>query len=224
MDDRELLQLVRMALEAEDLGAEGAGAPPRLRLAGAGAHPAHIRAFRFAGGLIAAAAALALAVVIMAPTPAPPPAPLVSNDSHRQPPAPPPEIVTPPSDTATAQAAATGGFVFVVYRAADGTCDCKELKRPQWSGGKRLAEIGRQELLDAVLGSRCTSSAERMVVLAVEGPADMLPGATAAAERVASRLASAPPLWNEDISSIASAAMPDLPQGSTVVAKSVAMR
>ena len=63
-DDRELLQLARMALEAEDLeGGEGAHAPIRFP----GAAPSHVRAFRMAGGLIAAAAVLATSVVMMVP-------------------------------------------------------------------------------------------------------------------------------------------------------------
>jgi len=215
MDDTELLQLTRMALEAEDLGAEGAGAPPRLRLAGAG--PSYVRAFRLAGGLIAAAAALALVLVIMAPRPTAPSLPPVADG-----PATVPESASAPAFAVKETPAPDSTILLAVYSDNDGNCECAQWKCPKWDTAKRLADVGRKEFLDTVMHGACSAGAERVVVLAVSGPADTLTQTTEAAERVATRLASVP-TWHEDLSAYANAAMPDLPRGSTVVAKSLAM-
>jgi hypothetical protein len=77
--------------------------------------------------------------------------------------------------------------------------------------------------VDAALKSPCTPDANRVVVVAVSAPADVISRSAELAERAASCIASAPPTWHEDISAYATAAMPDLPKGATVVAKSLAM-
>jgi hypothetical protein len=213
MDDTELLQLARMALEAEDLGAEGAGAPPRLRLAGAG--PSYVRAFRFAGGLIAAAAALAFVVVIMAPRPQGPLTPPIANRSSALP-------DEPAVTIAEAAPAPDQTMLLIVYQDPDGACDCAQWKNPLWARGKRLTDVGRKELLDTVMHEACSTSAERAVVFAVSGPQDSLSKATHAMEQVANRLASIP-TWHEDLSAYANAALTDLPKGTTVAATSLAM-
>ncbi len=218
MDDRELLELTRMAMEVEDLESGGVSGP-RLRLVGAPESPAERfrRGLMFAGGLIAAAACLAMAVAVLAPrVPSGPPAvgPMARGEGDRSKPL---MVAENPKAAAPEQC-----VLLAVFQGEDG-CRCTEFKRQEWAGGKRLADVGRKELLDAVFETPCTNGAERVVVVAVAGPADSLPKTTEAAEAIASRLASAPPTWHEDITSYAAAAMPDLPKGATVVAKSLAM-
>jgi hypothetical protein len=209
--DRELLQLARMATEADELESGEAEVVP-LRFPGAS--PGHVRAFKLAGGLIAAAAALATSVVMLVPRETRQDAPMVAQGEPETSVLPvDDEQLTPPEKC----------MLLAVYRTPDGSCDCVQIHPHEWEGGKKLAEVTRNELVDAALKSPCTNDADRVVVMAVSAPADVIGKSAEAAERVASRIASAPPTWHEDISAYATAAMPDLPKGATVVAKSLAM-
>src|ERR1043165_3078700 len=210
MDDRELMQLARMALEAEDLENGGAAHAP---LKFPGASPAHVRAFRFAGGLIAAAACLAGAIVGLAPRPAP-------NTTAVRPLAENPGGVLPEINIAKQ---AEKCVLLAVFRTADGSCDCVQMRQQQWEGGKRLAEVGRAELVNAVMKSASTNEANRVVVVALSAPAGVDHDSAEAAERIATRIASAPAAGPEAITPWATGAMPALPPGTTVVAKSLAM-
>lgn len=211
-------------MEVDDIeaGAE-AERGPRLRLVGDHRRDSRAdqlrRGLMFAGGLIAAAACLAVTVSVLSPHPVVPsatrPSPIASGDTE----APGVVIATNPGATAPSEQC----IVMAVFRGQDGSCDCMQWKRQEWAGGKRLADVGRKELLDAVFQAPCTNAADRVVVLAFAGPPDSLPKTTEDAEAIANRIAAAPPTWHEDISSYASAAMPDLPKGSTIVAKSLAM-
>jgi hypothetical protein len=223
MDDRELLELTRMAMEVDDLeaGAESSHGP-RLRLVGDHRRESRAdqlrRGLMFAGGLIAAAACLAVAVSVLSPHPV---APAMKRPSIAQGNTEAPGVVIATNSGATTPSEQC--IVMAVFRGQDGSCDCMQWKRQEWAGGKRLADVGRKELLDAVFQAPCTNAADRVVVLAFSGPPDSLPKTTEDAEAIANRIAAAPPTWHEDISSYASAAMPDLPKGSTIVAKSLAM-
>lgn len=212
MDDRELMELARMAMEAEEMES------PRSRLRLAGTAPAHVRAFRLAGGLIAAAACLATAVVMLAPRPTPAPPPIVEGPSENggTPEAPKLAHVEPPKNTDQC-------MLLAVFRGPDGVCDCMQWKKQEWEGGKKLAQVDRNELVGAVMKAPCTTSAERVVVVAMEGPADSLPQSPEAVQQIANRIAAAAPAGHEDVSAYASAAMSGLPKGATVVAKSIAM-
>ena len=193
MNDRQLEALVRMALEAERLEAS---APPASAVAAGRWRLAWL------GAGLAAAAAVAIAFIVVFPR------------------APSPIAIVPVDRPAVAGAIPEQSVVFAIFREADGECSCIQTHEPEWEGGRRLADVGRSELLDVVFRDPCTTALQHVLVVAVSGKAGTVPATSADAERLAAALPEEP-LADADLSSLAYDAMPDLPPGSTVVARSV---
>ena len=164
---------------------------------------------------LAVAAMLAIASVVMWLAPAPtaqsvpvvPGAKLAQNN---------PGVKTPttrpaprPSLTQTVPAVATTGVrpapvqaanarqcvVLAIVQSTDGACRCVNLAPHQWADLQGHSEDQhRAELLAVPVRTACSLSGHRLVLVAIEGPADCLPRTDAQAERIAECLAEAPKL------------------------------
>ncbi len=249
MDDRRLQRLVKMAVEAERLEHPAAGgvAGEVLTATEGSEHLSLARRDRawwraaWIGGGLAAAACLTIAfVMVRLPGPAPTriakgggagpevqPIPRERGGSE------PGEVVPLPRRDATESG---GGMVelasrrsesdeavlFAVYRGANGSCECVQMNDPDWGSEKRLADVSRHELLRAGLQDSCMTMAPEVVVIGVEGKRGTLPSSRQHAETIARRLGEQS-LRGRDVSSLAYAAMPDLPTGTVVVAEKVSI-
>lgn len=220
MDDRELEQLLRMAREAEELA--DSAIPASITLV----RPLWRRPRVWAGlSTLAAAAAVTVVWTLVPRTVAPPSVPTTYP------------IAAAPESPATAtpdepesqpirlvKGMDPGGpeqsVVFAIFRDPAGGCSCVQLENADW-GSRRLADVGRDELLAAALDNPCTTLARQVLVVGVSGKPGTVPTTHDDAERLATRLSSVPLNEHQDVSLAAYAAMPDLPIGSTVVAEAV---
>lgn len=228
LNDRQLQQLLRMAAEAEELAESSLQVMPASRTWSAGG-----RRRTWVGiSSLAAAAALALGVFVALPSrpPAPLPtdgglaiAPTIDELPIDPPPAAPVEkeahspvrLVTGDSGADPEQS-----VLFAIFRDPGGDCSCVQLRETDW-GDKRLADVGRDELLAAALGDPCTTLAGQVLIVGVSGRPGSVPTTRLDAETLATRLAHVPMSEHQDVSLAAYAALPQLPPGSTVVAEAV---
>jgi hypothetical protein len=215
MTDRELERLLRMALEVEQLAGDS---PVVVRGAGRRARTAMWL------GLSSLAAAAAVVFVSWPRTTSPTaitPAPI--SLTPEAPASPAIELRDVPLVRITKADEpddAEQSVVFGIFRGPEGECSCVQLTETDW-GDRRLADVGRNELLAAVLGDPCTTMARQLLVVAVSGKPGSVPNSRADAETLALRLAHVPINEHQDVSLAAYAAMPQLPAGSTVVAEAV---
>lgn len=211
MNDQRINELVRMAMEVEELESEGQGAPG-LRLAGSGVLPRRVgglgghRAWWVAAGTaLAAALALAIALPIYlkpsrteivtnpAPsdlTPVEPPAlPVPANIVT---------VVTLPMCTpdlsksypvrsgfsTVSSSDPQGSAVVTIYPRVRGNAPCVQVWAHQWSENRCLGEVPAQEIKAAATDSLCNVGNQTLVV-ALAGPRKALPKTQAEAEGLA---------------------------------------
>lgn len=222
MDDSELQQLLRMAREAEELAesADPVSIPlrPVWRRPGAWAGLSGLAAAAAIAWMVAPGAGPSvtpadLSPIVLAPEEAAPPEPMETAMENTD--TPPVRIVNTKPAVEPEQS-----VVFAIFRDPEGGCSCVQMEDADW-GTRRLADVGRNELLAAVLDEPCTTMARQVLVVGVSGKPGTLPASHDAAERLALRLASVPINEHQDVSLAAYAAMPELPIGSTVVAEAV---
>lgn len=85
--------------------------------------------------------------------------------------------------------------VLAIVQSTDGACRCVNLAPHQWADLQGHSEDQhRAELLAVPVRTACSLSGHRLVLVAIEGPADCLPRTDAQAERIAECLAEAPKL------------------------------
>ncbi len=246
MDDRRLQRLVKMAVEAERLEHPAAGgvAGEVLTATDGSEHLSLARRDRvwwraaWIGGGLAAAACLTIAFVMVRP-PGPAPTRIAKGDGagsevqpvpHEVSGSEPAEVAILPrteSDEGTVKLASNRSesdeaVLFAVYRGANGSCECVQVNDPDWGSEKRLADVSRHELLRAGLQDSCMTMAPEVLVIGVEGKRGTLPSSRQHAETIARRLGEQS-LRGRDVSSLAYAAMPDLPTGTVVVAEKVSI-
>ncbi|MFN0131348.1 MAG: hypothetical protein ACKVW3_02255 [Phycisphaerales bacterium] len=203
MNDRELERLVRMAVEAERF--ENEAGDSRLLMP-------RLRRFLFTS-LTTAAAACLLVAVLFAMRPAAP-TPLTTRDL----------IPRPADETVGIQQVSSPerSLVMGIFRDRDGRCTCVRWSRQEW-GGRRLSDVGRGELVDAVLKASCTSDPRQVMVVAISGPDEVLPTTREGADRLATALADAADR-SQELPSAAYAALGAGAGRATVVTEKVSMR
>jgi hypothetical protein len=214
MNDRRMGDLVRMAMEVEEIEREASEGAPRLRLVGAEEPHAHRQPTRawWVGMTAAAAAILAMAAALplmLRPPATPTPGPAVVEKTTEPTPAPSPEpkqpatviVQTPhvaPSATAnpTAPAFDAGSVercvVLAIYRDQRGSMRCADVRPQEWQGNKCLSEVTTQEIKTVSLERPCTPDADRALLVAMAGPQRALPKNQAEAEGVASCILRSP--------------------------------
>lgn len=206
MNDRELERLVRMAVEAETFEEPC----PVVRSAGASSR----RLPRFlVTGLGSVAAACVLVGLLLALRP-PPPQPLTMGDLRPG--------ASEPTTQPVIQPVAEKSLVMGIFRDRDGNCTCVQWREHKW-GGRRLSDVGRGELVDAVLKASCSTDPRQVMVVAIAGPEGVLPDSREGADRLARVIADAADGWQE-LPSAAYAALGDRAAQATVVTEKVSMR
>ncbi len=211
MNDRRINDLVRMALEVEEL--EDSVTHPPLRLVGDDA-PArrisHSGRNWFVGIGLAAAAGLALVFALPALTPSAPTKPETTTIAHADPKSSPAPLTTEPRIVRTASVPAPSQsdianaidridpgsvercIVLAIYRDARGSMHCVKSQTQEWSNHKRLSEISPAELKCVTVGQPCTPSADRALLVAMAGPQRSLPRTDADAVKIATCILGSP--------------------------------
>jgi hypothetical protein len=213
MDDKQIQNLVRMAMEAEDLERAGEGLAPLARI-GPGPAPLAWRLLKDVGIGVAAAACLTLGFLYFRPAPNIPVVKkgvAMGGGGTR-------DAVTP--------AAKDKCVVMAMFRDTDGRCSCVQMRETEWRDQRRLAEVPRAEIRNVALQSPCSSDAEQVLILAMEGQSETLPRNQHEAEVLAQGLSTAAASVGRhaDVASLAYTLMPALMPGATVVADSLTMR
>lgn len=222
MDDRQIQELVRMAVEAESLEHDQSVPGPFL-------FPAHRSSWRvglaWAG---AAAAGLALGVgtwvaVRQGPSPVPVPKMALADKTDRSAAATLPKPV--PTHAAPGPHARGAGdercVVLMITRDSYGDLSCVQWRPHEWGEGRSLAQITPAELLDAAGGMWCDDGASEVTVVAVSGPRGSVPSSDALAQEVAACMTYSGDLCEGEPGSYATAALSCLPAGVHAVAQTV---
>jgi hypothetical protein len=213
MDERDLNALIRMASEVDEMESD---ASHSFQWARAKASRRDVIMQRLTGiGGLAAAACLALMVImwVRGPQPAPAPTPVA--------------IVTKPEHTVAPLAAAApktpeeGSVLLAVFHDADDRCSCVQLRSDALKG-RKLTEVGGGELLRTAIATACHENPEKVLVLAMTGPKEVLPRSTAEAEVLATCITENGRCGDDSIC-YASSAQAYLPPGVTVVAETLGM-
>jgi hypothetical protein len=208
MNDRQIEQLIRMAGEIENLE-EGLDHPLMLRLHHAQRDPWKLVLVASLSGIAAAVLLAGVVAMKMAqpPTPGPVmPGPMVLNPS--------PEHRTVQPVKATD---ARGCVVLTMFKDGD-KCNCVQMQTRELAG--KLEEMPRAELINMALEAPCSTTAQKVVVLAVSGRKDALPKTREDAEAIAARIGDG----HGDITAHAYAAMPSLGSDASVVTETVAWK
>ncbi len=211
MDERDLNALIRMAAEAEQMEQDSNRS---FQWARAKSSRRDVLMQRLTGiGGLAAAACLALMVVawLRAPqgtTPTPSNV-TIHTEKHTDKPA-------------VAKTAEQGSVMLAVFHDADDRCSCVQLRQDAFGKGRDLTQVGGSELLRAAFAGSCHENPEKVLVIAMSGPKEMLPRSTAEAEVLATCVAEYG-RCDGDSACYATHAASYLPAGLTVVAESMGM-
>ncbi len=210
MNDRQLENLIRMALEAEALEASAQPArrprPPAWR--------------RAAGGLAAAAClAGALTIAFQAhwnkTTPAPIPNSTQGGIASGTRPVTITQIEAPDAET--------DSIVLAVFRDNGEEDPCVQMELGSFCGARNLADIDRTELLLTAFENACTPTPGQVVVLALSGPRGTLPRNQEEAAALASCIIDAPDACAADGACVAQRVRRYLPPDVSIVAESLAL-
>lgn len=238
--DETLLALVRGADEAELLHEEAERPIPSLRLAGGttvGARGSFDRAWSWRW-FAAAAALVAVGVMLYSPggttapqqithnsrppnatsveTPVLPASSLAHVATSR-----PTEVVVPVRQP-TRPGDAT--VILTISQDADGRCRCVTSVTHQLLAGQNVGDLATSELLGVGLQRLCEATPERVLVLGMSGPRELLPQNKAEAERFASCLDHGPGHCETDATCFASSALACVSPSVNIVAETVALR
>lgn len=209
MDERDLNALIRMATEVDEMEAD---ASHSFQWARAKASRRDVIMQRLTGiGGLAAAACLALMVFMWVRGPQPvAPTPVAALPEH---------TVAPVK--ATPKAPEEGSVLLAVFHDSDDRCSCVQLRSDALKG-RKVSEMGGGELLRAAIATACHENPEKVLVLAMSGPKDVLPTTTAEAEVLATCITENGRCGDDSIC-YASSAQSYLPPGVTVVAETLGM-
>ena len=245
MNDRQINDLVRMAMEVDELesGAADARPAPGLHLADMDPASASSRSLRdrrpavrawWIGAGLAAAAVVAIASMtsprVLPTGPKPGDTPIATNPNG---PSTPHNVVTPsvPEDhVAVAPAPARERvdlgavercIVVAIYRDTRAGVRCVQFKPQVWSENKCLSEITPSELRQVTLGQPCTPANQTLLV-ALAGPQKKLPQSQPEAEGLATCILDRPRDCGSDSKCLATAATECVPPDVSVRLESVA--
>lgn len=209
MNDREINTLLRMAMEAEALEAGPVTTPRRVTPWGR-------------VGLIAAGVAAAVvAAAWLRPNPTPTPLPPVARNDVPAP-AVEPALADEPAP-ATAGGASGGSMILALFRHPETRCECVVWRESPFAG-RKLADVGRTELIAAALRESCDPrGGDLLLVVGLEGPREYMPPTKEAARALASCLVSGTTTCGEENSCYSAGAMQCVPEPVNVVTETLAM-
>lgn len=246
MNDQRINNLVRMAMEVEEL--ESRVNAPDLRLVG---EPVAVRRrawFTSGAGMagIGLAAAAGLALVFAIPAMMQPrgtgktvltvngggnsagtpkdntivrhltPVAPVEDVNHTA-------IVAIPTVTAADRVdpgSVERSMVMAIYRGARGQMQCVKMKPHEWSENKCLTDVTSQELKCVSVGQACTASADHALVVALSGPQKSLPRNDSDAVHLATCILGSP--CENDSKCLSLTAAQCVPEGVSVKIETVA--
>ena len=237
--DDALLALIRASGEAEQLHQDAQQPVPSLRLAGTPARSHGARGLGWSWRWFAAAAALvAVGVIVLSPRPWSPSRPIAEGTGKNISPMPGewnrslPKVAEAGSTRSTEvvlpvrQGSRPGDatVILTISQDADGRCRCVTSVSHQLAAGQSVGDLPSTELLGVGLQRLCETNPERVLVLGISGPSELLPQSKAEAERFASCLDRGPGECNEDPTCFASSALACVSPAVNIVAETVAMR
>lgn len=120
-----------------------------------------------------------------------------------------------------AQPSCTGCVVVAIFRDSRDGCSCVHLQPHDFTDGRRLADHAPTDLLSVPLKGACAPSPDRILLVALEGPTEMLPRTPAEAESLVECVTDAPRQCDGSPACYASAASRCLPQDVHVLAQTV---
>jgi len=209
MDERDLNALIRMATEVDAMESDESHS---FHWARAKASRRDVIMQRLTGiGGLAAAACLALMVFMWVRGP--------------QPAAPTPVAIAAPTIehiAVPAKLSEEGSVILAIFHDADDRCSCVQLRSDAFKG-RKVSEMGGGELLRTAIATACHENPEKVLVLAMSGPREVLPHTTAEAEVLATCISEGGRCGDDSIC-YASNAQVYLPAGVTVVAETMGMR
>lgn len=245
MNDRRINNLVRMAMEVEEI--ESQATSPSLRLvgepvmAGARGRSWFVSGAGLAGMGLAAAAGLALVFAIPAMLhPATPGKTVIATDTGgstpqnneivRHMPTVDPFVNVDTHEPATPAVALASdrvdpgmverSLVMAIYRGARGQMQCVKMKPHEWSENKCLTDVTSQELKCVSVGQACSASADHALVVALSGPQKSLPRNDADAVSLATCILGSP--CENDSKCLSLSAAECVPAGVSVKIETVA--
>lgn len=235
--DEALLAMVRAAGEVDELHEGGELLVPQLRLAGTATRPRAGVSFSWRW-LAAAAALVAIGVMVFTPRGPSVPARVADGGSTIKPPSVAPLPAEPKREVADSQPKRRPEFVPVAHAVrpgdaaviltisqdADGRCRCVTSVAHELAAGQTVGDLATSVLLDVGLQRLCEATPERVLVLGMSGPRELLPSNKAEAERFASCLDHGPGQCDVDATCFASSALACVSPSVNIVAETVAMR
>jgi hypothetical protein len=211
MDERDLNALIRMATEVDEMESDESHS---FQWARAKDSRRDVIMQRLTGiGGLAAAACLALMVFMWVRGPqsvATTPGPLSITNAP-----------SPVAPVALPKLSEEGSVILAVFHDADDRCSCVQLRSDALKG-RKLTDMGGGELLRTAIATACHENPEKVLVLAMSGPRDVLPRSTAEAEVLAACISENGRCGDDSIC-YASNAQAYLPAGVTVVAETLGM-
>jgi hypothetical protein len=210
MDERDLNALIRMATEVDRME-EDASHSFQWARAKSSRRDVLMQKLTGIGGL-AAAACLGLMVFMWMRGPqttAPVVTPPVAKVEQ-----PAPKTTTPPHSE-------EGNVLVAIFHDADDRCSCVQLNKDVLKG-RKLTDVGGGELLRTAIAQGCHENPEKVLVLAMSGPKEVLPRSTAEAEVLATCITEAGRCGGDSMC-YASNAQAYFPPGVTVVAETLGM-
>jgi hypothetical protein len=237
--DDALLALVRASDEAEQLHEDAQRPVPSLRLAGTPARSGGKPGLAWSWRWFAAAAALvAVGVIVFSPRPASLSRPIAAGTHEQTSPMSGSSNPSLPesSHVATSRSAAVAmpvrqasrpgdaTVILTISQDADGRCRCVTSVTHQLAAGQSVGDLPSTELLGVGLQRLCETNPDRVLVLGISGPRELLPQSKAEAERFASCLDRGPGECDEDPTCFASSALACVSPSVNIVAETLAMR
>lgn len=116
-----------------------------------------------------------------------------------------------------------GCVIVAIFKDSAGGCPCIHIQPHTLAEGRSFDDFTHEELLDVRLKGYCGATGDSLLLVAVQGPGDMLPRTVADAEALADCVGDAPRVCDGSPGCMASLARGCLPPSVKVLAQSVKM-
>ncbi len=231
MQDRDILNLISLAREAEQFEQDALG-----EVAGSPRTPAHRSRWVIGAGL-AAVAGLAIAGVLLyqpGPGRVTPPTGVIAQGAAPKADPKASGVNAPVISTASTQgtesvtqntrvADAEPSMLLTIFESPGDGCQCVTWREVHWAGGKSLEHVGRSELIDAAMRQRCSGGSSSVLVLALQGPRDQLPPDSVSAQALAACFSAEGEACGNDPHCYSASALGCLPPGVNVLAEKISL-
>lgn len=108
-----------------------------------------------------------------------------------------------------------------IFKDSTGDCRCVQIQPHNWEDGRTLADHLPSDLLGVKLNGSCSAGGDSLMLVAMEGPTELLPSTAAQAEELANCVSDAPRICDGSPGCMASMASRCLPPDVAVLAHSV---